>query len=1000
MALGKAKKKKIIVLSVISGAVLAIMVGATAGLYGNAEYMDQILGRGKQVITDDGSLISDTNYIDYRCKSQAEALAYAQEMTRKTAEEGMVLIKNDNQALPLATSTQITILGYYSWHNNMSGGEDPATTDGAISLGKGLAAAFDTNAQVTALYDKSRGDFADPASALDGVKSSFSSYSTAVVTLKRNSGEGNDQERDMGASESHRTGLSLNNAELALLDYACKNFSKVIVVVNSANTMELGFLDPKDPNYNNGTYTDMYNGKSYDFSKIQAAIWAGCCGSQGGTALAEILNGTINPSGHLVDTYARKLRDDPTYNNFGSYEYANSAALNSYALDTYFVEYEEDIYIGYRYYETAAAEAKKGNYAGFDYDKAVVYPMGYGLSYTAFALEYAETPSFDASTNLYTFKVKVTNTGSVKGKGVAQIYVNVPWENGEVEKAHVVLGGFAKTALLDPKASEVVTIEINRDYFTSYDYKSEKSYILDKGTYNFYLSENAHSWMSIDEMAAAEKAKHLWSDTLSSKKVFKDSADGKRPSDKVTATNAEDTELNYKFKAFGDGSTGDGYIHDFTRANFAASFPSAPTGADFTMSNEYALKQVAKYDAFADENNDITTMPKVKDSTTTYTLADMRGVDYNDPKWDSYIHQFSIDSMANMFENGGWNELADTSNGVPISYDCDSPYGFYAFSLGISGQNKWYCGDPMVAATFNVDLVRELGGAFGEEAQFFSKKVTGLYGYGCNTHRSAFGGRNYEYYSEDPLLAGKMAASEAGGATEKGMIVFMKHFVLNEQETNRQKNGYCAYTNEQAFREIYVKPWEIYSKEAKASIKYYGTNAEGKYEMMSKDMPAATGIMTSYNRVGATYAGASLAINQILRKECAFPGTIVTDAGGQPNTYMTTDFMLRRGGNLTLTNNGSNGLYDTESATAVYWLQDSTHHLLYNKANSNCMVGIAPGGTFYYETSPWKIWVGVAWGVTGLWLVCAGTLITLMAKDVIKVKEKEPSAGGTGADEY
>ena len=325
--MNKTKRNKIITLATIGIAGLAIMGAAQVASSLQAKNLD-LLFPGKTTITDNGEGLT-ADYVDFKAKSQDVALKNAQDATQKTAEEGITLLKNENSALPLQKSTKVTILGYYSWHNNMSGGEDPATTQGAISIGKGLEARFDTNQAVNALYAEVRGDFADPAASLSSASASFAEYSTAVVTIKRNSGEGNDQSLNSGASEQNRTGLTINNAEMRLLDFACKNFEKVILVVNSANAMELGFLQESDPNMNNGIYTDPYNPTAhYDFSKIKAALWAGCCGSQGGTALANILDGTVNPSGHLVDTYVRDLTKDPTYKNFGSYKYTNSTCLN------------------------------------------------------------------------------------------------------------------------------------------------------------------------------------------------------------------------------------------------------------------------------------------------------------------------------------------------------------------------------------------------------------------------------------------------------------------------------------------------------------------------------------------------------------------------------------------------------------------------------------------------------------------------------------------------
>lgn len=997
----KAKNRRITYLAVTGGVVLALLGGVTIAANIQQNNLDLLLGRGKQHTKDNSSLSGD--YIDFKFTNQDDALKNAQRMTQLTAEEGMTLLKNQDNALPLAANEGVTVLGYYSWHNNMSGGEDPATTSGAVSLANGIEqdAAIPFNNATKELYASANGDFADPAVSLASAESTFSQYPTAVITLKRNSGEGNDQSLNQGMSEQNRNGLVITNAELKLIDYACKHFSKVIVVVNSANAMELGWLQDNDPNMDaDGNYTDPYTGTKYDFSKVQAGIWAGCCGSQGGIALANILKGAVNPSGHLVDTYVRDLRNDPTYKNFGSYVYANSDELNSYQDETFFVEYEEGIYVGYRYYETAFKEAKDNNYPGFDYAREVVFPFGYGLSYTTFSREFAEAPSFDAATNEYTFKVKVTNTGSVAGKGVAQIYVNAPYtaENkaNHVEKAHVVLGGFGKTEILAAGASETLEIKVNRDYFTSFDYQVEKAYILDAGDYNFYLSDNAHSWAEIDEMTTG-KDKVLWTDTLSKKVVFKDGKDGKRPTDKTVAINKEDDELNYHFKNFGgDVDHGEGFAINFTRTNFRNSFPQSPVEDDFELTDARALKQVGKYDVWLEENNPIKEMPTVNTDPTSYTLSSMRGVDFNDPKWDDYMNQFSLSKMVEMVTNGGWNEKADTENGVPESYDADSPYGYYAHALTIKNINKWYCGDPMVAATFNEKLARELGEAFGEEAHanFLAggTLITGIYGYGLNMHRSAFGGRNYEYYSEDGILAGKMAAAEAGGASEKGLITFMKHYALNDQETNRQKNGYCAWVNEQAFREVYLKGWELYMKEAKMQVKYYAQVGEELDTKLSvKTMSAATGIMTCYNRIGATWGGASVSIHDILEDEFGFTGTAITDAGGQKNTYMTSDFMLRRGGHLTLTNNGTDGLYDTSSPTAVYHLKDATKHILFNKANSNCVQGISPSASIWYEMSPWKSGLIAGWIVIGVLVLADAAYIALVALEKIKVKErKEP----------
>ena len=988
--MNKNKRNKILGLTISAGAVLAILGAVTIAANIQSNNLDLLLGRGEKHVESTGERKAD--YIDFKFDNQADALKNAQDKTRLTAEEGITLLKNEEKALPFdATSEKITILGYYSWHNNMSGGEDPASTKGAVSLGKGLEAKFKTNEAVNKLYSAPgvSGDFKNPEESLKEAESTFTEYSTAVITIKRNSGEGNDQSLNTGASENGRSGLVINTSELKLIDYASKHFKKVVVVINAANAMELGWLQEK--NLDNEIYTDPYTGKKYDFSKVKAALWAGCCGSQGGTALANILSGEVTPSGHLVDTYVKDLRKDPTYQNFGSYAYENSDELNSYQEQTFFVDYEEGIYVGYRYYETAAKEAMNNNYAGFNYDNEVVYPFGYGISYTTFEQKLAETPTFDEKTNEFTFKVKVKNTGEYKGKSVAQIYVNVPYVKGGVEKAHVTLAGFEKTQLLNPGEEETLTIKFNRDYITSYDYEKAKCYILDKGDYNFYLSENAHSWSEIDQLDAAKKKDLLWTYHLDNEIVYDKS--NKRTTDLTPAVNKEDDELNYKFKSHNEAEHGEGYAINFTRSDFKKSFPQKPQEDDFYMTDERALEQVAIYDVWKEENNPIKDMPDVNTDYTNYTLADMRGIAFDDPKWDDYINQFTVDKMAEMFMNGGWNEMGDEENGVPLSYDADSPYGYYAHALTIKDINKWYCGGPMLAATWNLEIAKEVGDAFGEEAHANQLAggtlITGVYGYGLNMHRSAFGGRNYEYYSEDGVLSGKFAAVEASAASEKGLITFMKHYTLNDQETNRQLNGYCAYVNEQAFREVYLKGWEIYIKEAKMDVRYYKESANGVDKELSKTtLPAATGIMTAYNRIGATYAGASVSLHDILEDEFGYTGTTITDAGGQKDTYMTTDFLLRRGGHLTLTNNGTDGLYDKSSPTAIYHLKDATKHILYNKANSNCVQGIAPGDKIWYDLSPWRVGLYSAWGVVGALCAVDLVILGLIATNKIKIKEK------------
>ncbi len=788
-----------------------------------------------------------------------------------------------------------------------------------------------------------------PISAYKSMEGTYPEYSdAAIVTFTRNSGEGRDQARYI-EGDNGRTGLSLSSDELNMLQYVCNKFDKVVVIINSANAMELGFI--KD----GANYHDKYTGRDYDFGNVKAAIWVGGVGSTGCLAVADILQGEINPSGHLVDTYARDLTRDPTFQNFGSFEYTNldfsSGDYYSEMSTKYFVEYEEGIYVGYRYYETAAKEAADGNYDGFKYDDAIVYPFGYSLSYTTFDMKYDGTPAYSSQTNKLTFTVKVTNTGNAAGKQVVQIYCSQPYSKGGIEKSHVILAGYAKTKKLEPGASEVVTIKVDRDYIASYDYKNNKCYVLDKGDYYFYLSENAHSWADINNSDISR----CYTYTLSNKIIF--NKDNKRPSDLVAAVNQFDDETNFMFTDKAE----EGYATNFSRTDFKNTFPTAPTRAD-AIANDRVISGLKKYDV-TKEKPTTDDMPITDYVGTRLQLIDLRGKDFDDPAWDVYMKQFSVASMYNMFKDGAWVEHADEDQGVPESIDMDGPYGFFGFGHGVSLHgNRWYQAAPVTAATWNNEMAELMGDVIAEEANNQTKKLTGWYGSGSNTHRSAFGGRNYEYFSEDPLLSGYISSYENGAAANKGVITFVKHYALNEQETNRQ--GVSTWANEQAIRELYIKPWEIYIKNAKKDVNYY-EQEDGRLIMKTKTLPGATGIMTSYNRVGTSWSGNNTAMTvNVLRNEWNFLGTSLTDAGGGIDSYMNTDKGLRTGGTDLIL--GTHTLRDYRSPSAVAALQQAVKRILYNKANSNAVIGLVTNHSVRHAKSPWQRGLNISWVLVAL----------------------------------
>ena len=1011
------RKKKIVFTSVMaSGMSVAMICMILAQVLMNAYSgaMDSFFGASEATITksEEAENLDGDAYYDYTCSTTEESLELSKNVNNEIVGEGVVMVKNEDQALPIASNAKVTLLGVNTLHYVTGPADDPYNSDSAISMKDGFeAAGFSVNPIVDDYYERysaanSSYTF-DELMELDvnnypqEVTDSLKDYNdAAIVTLRRATGEGTDPSKDMGAAENHRTKLSLSEKELNLLSYACSNFEKVIVLVMSPNTMELGFLQ------DGAAYTDPYTQKTYDFSHIKGAFWVGGLGLTGAETLADVLNGTINPSGHLVDTYPRDLKADPTYQNVGLYEYTNTTSQDGvgdaeefYCLtgQAFTVEYEEGIYVGYRYYETAAYEASVGNYEGFDYDRAVVYPFGYGLSYTDFAMEYEEEPYYDEDTEEFVFHVKVTNTGTAAGKKVIEIYCNAPYDySNPVEKAQVVLAGFGKTGTLQPGESETQEVRVQRDYITSYDYKNAKCYILDAGDYHFYLSDDSHSWASIDQNNTSRC--YTWN--LASKIEFKEGGEGeetKRRDDVVTAENRFDDDLNWKFKEYKENEAGSGYATNFTRADFKASFPTAPVDDDLVASDAVIdclrTYKPDKGDVYPIDYG-ITETP-VTGQDAGIQLIDMRGLDYDDPMWDTFIQQLTLDDLTVSYGGGGWTEYPVEEYGIPYAYGCDGPAGLLTFVL--KGIESYYphASEVTLTATWNTELAAKYGDALAEEAQVQRKvtnakaSITYLFGPGADTHRSAFGGRNYEYYSEDGLLGGKMCVAETSAASAKGLVTLLKHCALNEQETARQgANGsgsnatYTSWVNEQGLREIYMRPWEIYAKEAKMDVHYYEKNDAGEYELASKEISAAQAIMTSYNRIGGTWSGASEIIYGVLREECGFTGTSYTDAGGTIDGYMNTDYGLHTlGTDVCLLPNQSpektlqSCLRDKDSDTTIYCLQQAAHRRLYNMVNSNAVLGLTPGSVTEYTAAPWQTGLKMAWVIVAIFEILGAASI-------------------------
>ncbi len=809
------------------------------------------------------------------------------ETAKEITDEGIVLLKNEGNALPL-TAGKVNVFGYSSIDINFGGTGSGSGSD-AYNVGfyEGLAnAGFEVNENLKSFYEDAYtakqetnalvmvgGDYNnyEPAAAeyTDDLIAEAKEYSdTALIVLTRNGGEGGDLPMDTaeyagGAAGEHY--LELNQNERDMVAMVEENFDKVVVIINSSNAMELGFIDD---------------------ASIDAALWIGGPGCEGCDSLAQILKGEINPSGRLVDTYAYDLTSNPSYYNFGQFLYENTE--NKYSLifenpsvfngEHYaYVDYAEGIYVGYRFYETRWIDNETNECDEDAYQAAVQYPFGYGLSYTDFTQEIS---NFTDDGNTISVDVTVTNTGDVAGKDAVQIYFTAPYYEGGIEKSFVNLVDFDKTEMLEPGESETVTISFNYEDMASYDYVENESYVLEQGTYEIKLMNNAHDLIDSREVEVAKDV------------IYNEENDGARSTDAIAAENQ-----------FDDVSDGNDVTY-VSRADWEGTLPTErPANKEASAEViEEIENQGLTEEQLAEEAEDIVV------ADHGLKISDMKGLDYDDPKWEELLEQISVDEMVNLIANGGYATAEVESVDKKATSDQDGPQGVNSL---ISGDVKGvtFPSEVVVASTFNKELAEKMGEALGNEAATYG--IAGLYGPAMNTHRSPFGGRNYEYYSEDGVIAGKISAAFVKGANASGIYCYMKHFALDEQETERL--DISIWVNEQAMREVYFKPFEICVKEG-----------------------GVTAVMASDSFIGGTWAGEREELmNTVLRDEWGFNGMVITDF--VTSNSKNADRMLRSGTDLSLTTLGNLTPSDltTDSAAGRQALRTATHNILYTYANSS-----------------------------------------------------------------
>lgn len=813
----------------------------------------------------------------------------AAEVAEEIMEDGIVLLKNES-LLPLNETKKLNIFGWESINPAYGGAGSGGINDlyDIVSLNQGLEnAGFSINQELVDFYNNYGADNPEmsiqkqswtlPEPPVDTysdelIKSAKEYSDVAVVVLSRKAGEGhndipmdvrkaaydnNSDEYDDFPEGEHY--LQLSQTERDMVDMVCSNFDNVIVVYNGANQFELGFAD--------------------EYPQIKSVVWCPGTGNVGFNALGKVFSGEVNPSGKTPDTFIYDMTTAPWWNNAEKTEYTNLAdmaveGMNAGTAQVYapaFTNYVEGIYVGYKYYETAAQEG------AIDYDKTVQYPFGYGLSYTEFEQKMGELEEKDGQISV---DVEVTNTGDVAGKDVVEVYYKPPYTNGGIEKSSANLIEFAKTNLLQPGESQTVTVTFSIEDMASYDENNAKAYVLEKGDYVISINSDSHTVLDQKTYTADKDV------------VYK--GENKRASDDTAATNV-----------FEDAK---GDITYLSRADHFANYEEATAAP---ASAELGEPYVSEY--HLNSNFDKTTYLNDEDVMPTtgadngLTLADMRDADYDDPRWEKLLDQLTVDEMANMIAMAGYQTAAMDSVGKVATLDFDGPAAINNNFTGVGSIG--FPIEVVVASTWNKELAQAWGECMGKISQEMGAE--GWYAPGMNTHRTAFGARNYEYFSEDGVLAGNMGAKAVEGARKYGVYSYIKHFALYEGNAKMVS----VWSNEQAIREIYLKPFEI-------SVKQGGANA----------------VMVSWSFLGDKWTGeSSNLMNTVLRDEWGFRGMALTDFfRNNGHGFMNADAALANGVDVMLStfNGEENNVANPEHPTSVLQMRNACKNVMYTVVSS------------------------------------------------------------------
>ena len=976
----KKKKGSGKVLIAIGAVLVALAVAVVSvGMYFEG-VLNTYVGMGEaKVVAKPGSENWDSEYYKADKPTADEVDVIAKDVTKRIAEEGITLMKN-NGVLPLAGNESVSLFGRRSvdtvWGGTGSGAGDAGQ---CTPIAEAFTAqGFKVNDTLTKLYADNLDKVPTGYNAMDklpaltfyigefpmsyytgAVTGSYASYKDAAfVVIGRSGGEGMDLSTDLkGAIASEELAamtadhpetanyadgqhsLELTYEEKELLKHVEENFDKVIVIVNSANVMELGELEADE--------------------NVDAIVWLAYPGSRGNVALAEIVAGAINPSGHTVDTWPADLTKDPTFANAVVSTYTNTP------YEAHMIEYEEGIYVGYRYYETAAAE-------GFiDYDSAVVYPFGYGLSYTTFEQKINEAKEENGE---IVVTVDVTNAGAAAGKDVVQVYYHAPYTKGGIEKAEVVLANYVKTDLLQPGETKTYTVSFNVEDMASFDYKGEGCYVLEAGDYVISVRKNAHEvygegceWTySVPETVVYNESNPRATEVEAQTGELVNYSDEWKQNHTVVAATTRFGWMNEHFE--------EGKATILSRADFAGTFPTAPTAADL-IASDALLKQMDEYKPDYYDSSDVAPTTGADNKINAIAL---RGATYDDPRWEKLLDQLSVKDMTNVICAGNQGTVPVGSIGLPKTNATDGPAGLKQYGgIGFSASGNFNCCGTLVAATYNVDLAEEYGNAVGNEAVLGG--VDGWYAPGNDLHRTPFCGRNFEYYSEDPVVAGKTCGGTIQGAINKGFACFVKHFALNDIEMYRDHNGPAVWSNEQAMRELNLKAFELCIKNPVLDLKYLDEEGNVQHKLMK----GSIAVMSSFNRLGGVWTGGcGELLNDVLRGEWGFLGCVITDYNG--TAYMNCEWGVSNGNDLMLANISTlpSKFADISNPSTQKVMRQAVKNIAYMTIHSNAANGLSDGSMVEYGIAPWKL---ALFGLGGVLVLGGAALIVL---GVLKGKKK------------